>query len=53
MSGQLEGFCGGDIITSLLESKGVTVDEIAAASDSEKILRELMNDLGVSDADIN
>jgi polyhydroxyalkanoate synthesis regulator phasin len=51
--GQVEGFRGSDILTGLLESKGVTADEIAAARDSGKTLRELLNDKGVSDADIN
>ncbi|MBP1744504.1 MAG: hypothetical protein H6Q58_1482 [Firmicutes bacterium] len=51
--GQVEGFRGSDILTGLLESKGVTADEIAAARDSGKTLRELLNDKGVTDADIN
>jgi hypothetical protein len=50
--GRIEGFRGYDILTQLLESKGVTADEISAARDSGKTLVDLLHEKGVTDEEI-
>lgn len=50
--GRVTNLRGNDILTNLLNSKGVSDEEISSALNSDKTLYELLNEKGVTDEEI-
>lgn len=50
--GRVTNLRGNDILTNLLESKGVSQDEISSTLNSGKTLHDLLNEKGVTDEEI-
>lgn len=50
--GRITNLRGNDILTNLLDSKGVSQEEISSALSSGKTLHDLLNEKGVTDEEI-